>query len=475
MSEPLRHVSPQGPDDDPRHARAEERRRLHARRENALRSLLELGGELSVSLDLYQTVDLLLFNLMGQLSTARSAVWLVPEEEGGRSVLVRSHGFHRPTIEAIGVTTGWLREHFRDDPSPMLAWALQERVGAAEFELMRHAEIALFASLHMGREQLGWLAIGARVDGSQYTPEDLQALEATLGIAAVSMHSARLYNRAREANRQLRATNDHLSELDRLKTEFLSNVNHELRTPLAIVLASLDLAVSEGASGPQLQALLAGSLHQSKKLHALIENLLTFADIQHARLALEIVADDPTAVLEQCMAERLPGVTEGLRERILASRPARIINTASAAHQDATLILDFDDLQSAKNYRALKAYSRSKLCNILFTRELARRLHGAGVTANCLHPGFVATRFGDQSGGPIAHVVWLAKFFAISPAKGAETIVYLASSSDVAATAGQYFYKCLPTTPSAPARDDRSALLLWQRSAALAGMRENGA
>src|SRR5437899_5726921 len=146
-------------------------------------------------------------------------------------------------------------------------------------------------------------------------------------------------------------------------------------------------------------------------------------------------------------------LTEGLREWLLASRPARIINTASAAHQDATL--DFDDLQSAKNFGAMKAYSRSKLCNILFTCELARRLHGTGVTANCLHPGFVATRFGDQSGGSISRLLWLAKFFAISPAEGAETIVYLASSPDVAATTGQYFYKRLPTTPSAPARDDR--------------------
>jgi NAD(P)-dependent dehydrogenase (short-subunit alcohol dehydrogenase family) len=165
-------------------------------------------------------------------------------------------------------------------------------------------------------------------------------------------------------------------------------------------------------------------------------------------------------------------LTEGLRERLIASRPARIINTASAAHQDATL--DFDDLQSAKNYRALKAYSRSKLCNILFTRELARQLHGTGVTANCLHPGFVATRFGDQSGGPIASLLWLAKFFAISPAEGAETIVCLASSPNVATTTGQYFYKCLPTTPSRSARDDRSALLLWQRSAVLAGLKEDG-
>jgi NAD(P)-dependent dehydrogenase (short-subunit alcohol dehydrogenase family) len=163
-------------------------------------------------------------------------------------------------------------------------------------------------------------------------------------------------------------------------------------------------------------------------------------------------------------------MTEGLRERLSASGSARIINTASTAHQGATL--DFDDLQSAKGFGARKAYGRSKLCNILFTRELARRLHGKGVTANCLHPGFVATRFGDQSGGLISRLVWLAKFFAISPDKGAETLVYLASSPDVAETTGQYFYNSLPTTPSTCAQDDRSALLLWQRSAALAGMKE---
>jgi NAD(P)-dependent dehydrogenase (short-subunit alcohol dehydrogenase family) len=163
-------------------------------------------------------------------------------------------------------------------------------------------------------------------------------------------------------------------------------------------------------------------------------------------------------------------MAEGLRERLAASAPARIINTASAAHQGATL--DFDDLQSAESFGAVKAYSRSKLCNILFTRELARRLHGTGITANCLHPGFVATRFGDQSGGLISPLVWLAKFFAISPAKGAETIVYLASSPDVAETTGQYFYKSVPTMPSSWAQDDRSALLLWQRSAALAGMKQ---
>jgi NAD(P)-dependent dehydrogenase (short-subunit alcohol dehydrogenase family) len=163
-------------------------------------------------------------------------------------------------------------------------------------------------------------------------------------------------------------------------------------------------------------------------------------------------------------------LTEGLRERLSASADARIINTASAAHQSATL--DFDDLQSAKSFGAMKAYSRSKLCNILFTRELARRLRGTGVTANCLHPGFVATRFGDESGALMSWVVWLAKSFAIPPAKGAQTIIYLASSPDVAKITGRHFYETVPALPSPAAQDDRSALLLWQRSAALAGMKE---
>ena len=161
-------------------------------------------------------------------------------------------------------------------------------------------------------------------------------------------------------------------------------------------------------------------------------------------------------------------MTEGLRERLAASAPARIVNTASAAHQRAKL--DFDDLQSEKGFSATKAYGRSKLCNILFTRELARSLQGTGVTANCLHPGFVATRFGDQSGGLISHFVWFAKFFAIPPEEGAQTIVYLASSPDVAGMTGKYFEECRVTTPSLPARDDRGASLLWERSAALAGM-----
>jgi NAD(P)-dependent dehydrogenase (short-subunit alcohol dehydrogenase family) len=162
-------------------------------------------------------------------------------------------------------------------------------------------------------------------------------------------------------------------------------------------------------------------------------------------------------------------VTEGLRERLLASAPARIVNTASAAHQGH--MLELGDLQLARGFDAMKAYGRSKLCNIFFTRELARRLQGTGVTANCLHPGFVATRIGDESGGLYSRFAWLAKLFAISPEKGAETMVYLASSPDVTETTGEYFYKCRPIKPSPAAQDDRTASLLWKRSAAIAGLK----
>jgi NAD(P)-dependent dehydrogenase (short-subunit alcohol dehydrogenase family) len=160
-------------------------------------------------------------------------------------------------------------------------------------------------------------------------------------------------------------------------------------------------------------------------------------------------------------------LTLGLRDRLIGSR-ARIVNTASSAHKGRSI--DFDDLHSAKSYAPFTAYGRSKLCNILFTRELARRWGKEGVTANCLHPGFVASRFGEGSGGLRSRFIGLAKVFALSPEKGAQTILYLACSPEVAKVSGAYFYKCRPATPSAQARDDAAAARLWVKSAELAEM-----
>jgi retinol dehydrogenase 12 len=171
-------------------------------------------------------------------------------------------------------------------------------------------------------------------------------------------------------------------------------------------------------------------------------------------------------------------MTQLLRDRLIASAPSRVVNTASDAHTSGTV--DFDDLQSEKAYRfnllewmryggpAFKVYARSKLMNILYTRELARKLAGTGVTANSLHPGFVATRFGDQTGGLIGFGIGIAKRFALTPEQGSETLVYLASSPDVAGVTGEYFHRCRPATPSREAQDDAKAQRLWLETSKIA-------
>lgn len=162
-------------------------------------------------------------------------------------------------------------------------------------------------------------------------------------------------------------------------------------------------------------------------------------------------------------------LTELLLERLTASAPARIVNVASEAHRKA--VLDFADLQCANGYSGWKAYQRSKLCNILFTRALAGRLSGTGVTANCLHPGFVSSRFGDNNPALFRFGIGLAKrFSAISVAQGAETPVFLASSPAVDGVTGRYFDKSQERAPSLAAQDAAAAERLWQESQSLAGL-----
>jgi NAD(P)-dependent dehydrogenase (short-subunit alcohol dehydrogenase family) len=161
-------------------------------------------------------------------------------------------------------------------------------------------------------------------------------------------------------------------------------------------------------------------------------------------------------------------LTDRLRANLVAAAPARIVNTASNAHLRATL--DFADLQTKGGYFPTLAYARSKLCNVLFTRELARRLAGTGVTANCLHPGFVATNFGQRDAGLFGWGLRIAMLFAAPPEPGADTIVHLASSPAIAGASGRYFYNSREIVPSAAAQDDAAATRLWQESEKIAGL-----
>ena len=163
-------------------------------------------------------------------------------------------------------------------------------------------------------------------------------------------------------------------------------------------------------------------------------------------------------------------LTNLLLDTLKASAPARIINVSSGAHTSGKI--EFDNLQGERDYRP-SAYDNSKLANILFTMELARRLEGSGVTVNALHPGFVATGFAKNNGKIIAAVVSLfAPLVARSPAKGAETSIYLASSPSVEGITGKYFYDS-HEVPAAPQATDRVvARKLWEVSAEMVHLPE---
>jgi NAD(P)-dependent dehydrogenase (short-subunit alcohol dehydrogenase family) len=156
-----------------------------------------------------------------------------------------------------------------------------------------------------------------------------------------------------------------------------------------------------------------------------------------------------------------------LLDVLKASAPSRIVNVSSGAHRRATL--PFDDLMGARRFRGWQAYKQSKLANLLFTYELARRLAGTGVTANALHPGFVATGFGANNGWRGSALQMLARWFAISSEEGARTILYLAASPEVAGVSGRYFVR-ERAVPSSPASQDEAAQKrLWQVSEELTG------
>lgn len=161
-------------------------------------------------------------------------------------------------------------------------------------------------------------------------------------------------------------------------------------------------------------------------------------------------------------------LTHGLRERLTGHGAARIVNTSSGAHRRA--LGSLTDWQSTRRFMGVEVYARSKLYNILFTRELARRLAGTGVTAHAFHPGFVATRFGDESGGLLSLGVRVAKLFALTPEQGADTLVYLAAAPEVAAETGKYYQRRRERTPSRAARDDALAQQLWAETERLTGL-----
>src|SRR5438105_867551 len=220
--------------------------------------------------------------------------------------------------------------------------------------------------------------------------------------------------------------------------------------------------------------LLQADLSSQQSIRQLVENF------QHHYTHLHVLINNAGATFPGRRRETVDGLemtfavnylapfllTNLLLDTLKASAPARIVNVSSAAHTSGSI--QMDDLQAEKLYRPMRTYPQSKLAVVLFTYELARRLQGSGVTANCLHPGFVATHFGQRDAGTAFRLlVKVIGSFGTSPEKGAKTSIYLASSPDVEGVTGTYFVKSISRRSASISYDESLQRQLWELSAKL--------
>src|SRR5258706_7807796 len=220
--------------------------------------------------------------------------------------------------------------------------------------------------------------------------------------------------------------------------------------------------------------LLLADLSSQQSIRQLVENF------QHHYMQLHVLINNAGAAFPGRRRETVDGLemtfavnylapfllTNLLLDVLKASAPARIVNVSSDAQ--ASGYIQMDDLQAEKLYKPMRTYPQSKLAVVLFNYELARRLQGTGVTANCLHPGFVATNFGQNGTGPAVRLlVKLIGSFGASPQEGAKTSIYLASSPEVEGVTGKYFVKSIPKRSASISYDESLQRQLWEQSAKL--------
>jgi len=225
--------------------------------------------------------------------------------------------------------------------------------------------------------------------------------------------------------------------------------------------AKIDLLLCDFTSQESTRHLAAEFLAKYPALHILINN----AGTVYATRELTKEGIEKTFAVNHLGYFLL---TNLLLERIVASAPARIVNVASAGHHQGTM--NFDDLNFDHDYAIMKGYARSKLGNVLFTNELARRLAGKHVIVNSLHPGAVSTNIWSHAQWWLQPVLAIMKLFFVTPHEGSETITYLATSPEVEGVSGQYFVKCKQARTSRLSRDEAVAKKLWDVSAKLTGL-----
>jgi retinol dehydrogenase 14 len=222
--------------------------------------------------------------------------------------------------------------------------------------------------------------------------------------------------------------------------------------------ASVDLMLADVSSQEEIRRL----ADEFKEAYARLDVLVNNAGVFRSERITTADGIETTFAVNHLAYFSL---TNLLLDALKASAPSRIVNVSSGDHSNGTI--DFDDLQGEKGYKGAKAYSQSKLANVLFTYELARRLQGTGVTANCLHPGVVGTNFGNGVSGVFGFMVRALRPLMKSPEKGAETSIYLASSPEVEGLSGRYFVKKVEARSSDVSYDEWTARRLWEVSAEL--------
>ena len=221
--------------------------------------------------------------------------------------------------------------------------------------------------------------------------------------------------------------------------------------------ASTELLIADLSSGEGVRGLAAQTLQHTDRLDVLVNNAGVFTPSY-----IPTAGGLETQFAVNHLAPFL--LTHLLRDLLVKSAPARVVTVSSEAHKRGQI--RWDDLQGERKYSGLQAYSQSKLANLLFNRELARRLGGTGVTANALHPGVIGTRLLFTGFAPLR----LLRPFLKTPERGARTSVFLASAPAVERLTGLYYLDLEPARPSPAARDDGAARRLWRISAELTGM-----
>src|SRR5918994_2126569 len=222
--------------------------------------------------------------------------------------------------------------------------------------------------------------------------------------------------------------------------------------------ASVDLMLADISSQEELRRL----ADEFKEAYAQLDVLINDAGLFRSKRITTADGIEMTFAVNHLAYFLL---TNLLLDVLKASAPSRIVNVSSGEQRNATI--DFDNLQGENGYKGAKAYSQSKLANVLFTYELARRLEGTGVSANCLHPGVVGTNLGSGVSGVFGFTVRALTPLMKSPEKGAETPIYLASSPEVEGASGAYFVKKAEARSSDASHDESTAKRLWEASAEL--------